>query len=402
MPTNPATVPRHIEALRWPVEPAQGGWYTDTEHDAVRRVLAESDDWRTGWKAAPYTDAFEEAFTAHTGADHAVAFNSGGTAMEMVLRCLRLAPGDEVISCAINFVGPHIAVIGQGGRLVLAEPESVTLNLDGADAERVISPRTRAILLTHWNGAVADVRPFLDLADRHPHPVHGPPVVIVDAARACGGRTPSGARVGAEGWATVFSFESKKLMTTFGQGGMVTTNNSALAARLRQLRAYGGRDHWGTNQMMSKIQAAVGVVQLSRLDEMNSARIGRAHRRTQALEGVNELTLPPTLGGGQHLYYRHNLLVPDAWADGGRHQLMNALATTYGVGSIVSDPVTYLGHGLIRDHTRGQHCPRAERLAARLLCPILHPCISPGDETAICDAIRRATADVAQTHSATN
>jgi perosamine synthetase len=77
-------------------------------------------------------------------------------------------------------------------------------------------------VVTHWNGAVADLRPFLDLADRHPHPVHGQPDVIVDAARACGGRTPSGAVAGAEGWATVFSFESKKLMTTLGQGGMVT------------------------------------------------------------------------------------------------------------------------------------------------------------------------------------
>lgn len=328
-----------------------------------------------------------------------MAFNSGGTALEMVLRYLRLAPGDEVVSCAINFVGPHIAVIGQGGTLVLAEPDPLTLNLDPADTERAVTPRTRAILVTHWNGATADLQPFLDLADRNPHPVHGPPVVIVDAARACGGRTATGARVGAEGWATVFSFESKKLMTTFGQGGMVTTNDETLAEPLRWLRTYGGREHWGTNQMMSKAQAAVGLVQLSRLDEMNTARIGRAHRRTRSLADVDELTLPPTLHERQHLYYRHSLLVPDGWAGAGRDELMNVLASQYGVGSIISDPPTYLGHRLIRDHTSGQHCPRADRLAARLLCPCLHPRMSPGDEAAICDAIRQATAQVARTHS---
>ncbi|WP_060954441.1 DegT/DnrJ/EryC1/StrS family aminotransferase [Streptomyces hygroscopicus] len=401
MPTNPDTVPQRTEGLRWPVEPAQGGWYTDAERQAVATVMAESGDWRTGWKSAPSCAAFEEAFAAHTGAEHAVSFNSGGTAMEMVLRHVGLAPGGEVISCAINFVGPHLAVIGQGGRLVLAEPDPLTLNLDPTDAERVLSDRTRAILITHWNGAVADLRPFLDLAAARPHPVHGPPLVIVDAARACGGRTPSGARVGGSGWgwATVFSFESKKLMTTFGQGGMVTTGDPVLAERLRWLRSYGGRAHWGTNQMMSKMQAAVGLVQLARLDEMNSARIRCAHLRTRALAGVEELTLPPTLDGGQHLYYRHNLLVPERWAGGGRHELMNILADRYGVGSIISDPVTYLGHGLIREHTRGQHCPRAERLAARLLCPVLHPRISPVDETAICDAIRQATADVARSTS---
>ena len=131
---------------------------------------------------------------------------------------------------------------------------------------------------------------------------------------------------------------------------------------------------------------------------MNTARVIRAHRRTQTLADIDELTLPPTLDRGQHLYYRHNLLVPEEWAGTGRWQLMNVLAASYGVGSIISDPVTYLGHELIREHTLGQHCPRAERLAARLLCPILHPRMSPGDEAAIGDAIRQATADVARTH----
>ncbi|MER5968516.1 DegT/DnrJ/EryC1/StrS family aminotransferase [Streptomyces sp. NPDC002055] len=398
MPTNPCTVPTVAADLRWPVEPAQGGWYTEAEHEAIREVVAASDDWRTGWRPAEYVGTFEDAFAAHTAARHAVAFNSGGTALEMVLRYLQLLPGDEVISCAINFVGPHIAVIGQGGSLVLGEPDPVTLNLDPVDTERLLSQRTRAILVTHWNGAVADLRPFLDLASRYPHPLHGPPVVIVDAARACGGRTPTGAAVGAEGWATVFSFESKKLMTTFGQGGMVTTNDPLLADRLRLLRTYGGREQWGTTQMLSKIQAAVGLVQLSRLEEMNLARINRAHSRTQALSDVGELTLPPTLHRGQHLYYRHSLLVPTAWAGTARDELMNVLASQYGVGSIISDPVTYLGHDLIREHTDGQHCPRAEKLAARLLCPVLHPRITPEDEIAICDAIRRATADVAHTN----
>ncbi|MFD8014306.1 DegT/DnrJ/EryC1/StrS family aminotransferase [Streptomyces sp. NPDC059762] len=226
--------------LRWPAEPQQGGWYTDAEHATLAEVIRESDDWRTGWRQAAHLARFEEAFTAYRGAGHAAGFNSGGTALEMVLRALDLQAGDEVVSYAVNFVGPHVAVIGKGGRLALAEPEPATLGLDPVDAERRLTPRTRAILLTHWNGVVADVARFVELAERHPHPMHGPPKVIVDAARACGGRTPSGARVGAEGWATVFSFESKKLMTTLGQGGMVTTHDASLDERLRLLRGYGG------------------------------------------------------------------------------------------------------------------------------------------------------------------
>ncbi|WP_234349874.1 aminotransferase class I/II-fold pyridoxal phosphate-dependent enzyme [Streptomyces sp. WM4235] len=365
-------------------------------------TLIDSDGWRTGWRSADYVTAFETAFAQYTGADQAIAFNSGGTALEMILRTLRLRPGDEVISCAVNFVGPHIAVIGQGGQLVLAEPDPVTLNLDPADTERAMGPRTRAILVTHWNGATADIARFTELAARRPHPVHGPPRVIVDAARACGGRTPSGARVGAEGWATLFSFESKKLMTTLGQGGMVTTNDPALARQLEDLRTYGGREGWGTNQLLTKAQAAVGMVQLARLDDMNAARIARAHARTAALADIPELDLPPSLDESRHLYYRHNLLLPEEWAGGRRDELMNTLAARYGVGSIISDPVTYLAHGLIRHHTLGQCCPRAEQLAARLLCPCLHPQMTSTEEALIRDSIRAATADITRSRPPTS
>ncbi|MGK5543381.1 DegT/DnrJ/EryC1/StrS family aminotransferase [Streptomyces sp. URMC 127] len=399
MPTDRATVPRTDAPLRWPVEPAQGGWYTTAEHNAVRSVLAESDDWQVGWKSAGYVGAFEDAFAGFTGSRFAVAFNSGGTALEMLLHYLRLDPGDEVISCAVNFVGPLLAIISQGGKPILAEPEPNTLNLDPTDVERVLSRRTRAILVAHWNGAVADLRPFLDLAERNPNPIHGAPLVIVDAARACGGRTPTGARVGAEGWATMFSFESKKLMTTFGQGGMITTDDQALAEQLRRLRTYGGTEHWGTNQMMTKAQAAVGLVQLARLDEMNDARIARAHQRTRGLADVEELTLPPTLHDRQHVYYRHNLLVPESWAGEGRDELMNVLASEYGLGSIISDRPAYLFHRLISARTADQHCPRAEQLTGRLLCPYLHPRISVAEEEEITGAIARATARVARTRS---
>ncbi|MFF4188080.1 DegT/DnrJ/EryC1/StrS family aminotransferase [Streptomyces sp. NPDC001691] len=402
MPTDRATVPHSTSGLRWPAEPAQGGWYSAAEHRAIARLLTASQDWRVGFKPAEYVARFEASFAHYTGTEHAVAFNSGGTAMEMVLRHLTLEPGDEVISCAMQFVGPHLAVINQGGRLVLAEPDPVSLNLDPVDTERVMSTRTRAIIVTHWNGAVADLRPFLDLAARHPHPVHGPPVVIVDAARACGGRTAAGTRVGADGaWATVFSFESKKLMTTLGQGGMVTTGDPELADRLRWLRTYGGTQHWGTNQLMTKAQAAVGLVQLERLDAMNQARITVAHERGRVLADVPELTLPPLLDDGQHLYYRHNLLVPDAWAGEGRDRLMEVLAVRYGVGSIISDRPAYQFHRHVAEHVGAARCPRADRLAARLLCPCLHPQMSPAEQAEISDAIRGATAEVARTFTPT-
>lgn len=378
--------------LRWPREPALGGWYTEAELRAVTDAVAESTDWRVGFRSKTREIAFEDAFAVYTGSRYAIAYNGAGAALDMVLHCMDLQPGDEVVSCALNFVGAHLAVIGAGGRLRLCEPDPVTLNICPVDAERVLSPRTRAIVVTHMNGLPADMGAVLELVARHPHPVHGAPKVIVDAARACGAHTPGGP-VGRQGWATVFSFQSKKAMTTLGEGGMVTTDDPELAGRLRRLRSFGKSRHWGTNLKMTKAQAAVGLVQLARLDEMNDRRIERAEQRTALLSRVPGLGLPPRPGGRRHIYYRYNVLTPAGWDSDARDTLMRHVEDTYGLGSIVADPPTYLNHALIRDHTADQGCPRAEQVAARLLCPCLHPLMTDQDNTEICEAIAAGVED---------
>ncbi|WP_262402231.1 DegT/DnrJ/EryC1/StrS family aminotransferase [Actinomadura sp. CNU-125] len=298
--------------LRFPRDPALGGWYTEEEIGAAVTAIRESMDWRVGFRAKHREVEFEDAFARFVGAAHAVAYNGAGSALDMVLKALELGAEDEVISCGINFVGAHVSVLGSGGRLVLCEPDPATLNLDPQDVERVITSKTRAILATHMNGLAADIDALLDIAARNPHPEFGPPLVIEDAARACGA-TYNGRRVGSLGWATVFSFQSKKLMTTLGEGGMVTTDDASLAARLRRLRSFGKNIHWGTNLKMSKAQAAVGLVQLRRLDAMNERRIHLARQRNEWLDNTVPLSLPYEHADRQHVYYRYSVLVPPEW-----------------------------------------------------------------------------------------
>jgi len=144
---------------------------------------------------------------------------------------LDLQPDDEVICPAVNFKGGPYAILGQGARLVFCEVDPRTLCADPEDVERRITPRTRAILVTHMNGLSADMDALLDVAERHPHPTHGPIKVIGDAARALGGEY-KGSPVGKKGWMTIFSFHTMKLMTTLGEGGMITTDDPELAQLL--------------------------------------------------------------------------------------------------------------------------------------------------------------------------
>lgn len=379
--------------LKWPRDPALGGWYTDAELTAAMGVITESMDWRVGFRAKQHECEFEEAFAAYTGTRHAVAFNGAGTALDMVLECLDLAPGDEIVSCAINFVGTHVSVLRAGARLVLCEPDPATLNLDPADLIRVLTPRTRAILVTHMNGLSADMDAILQIARSHPHPVHGRPVVIGDAARACGALYKS-RRVGSQGWATVFSFQSKKLMTTLGEGGMVTTDDQHLAERLARLRSFGKNRELGTNCKMTKAQAAVGLVQLARLDEMNTARIALARHRSALLAELTGasgdlagVVIPAAPEGYRHLFYRYSLLTAPQQAGRARDEIIAVLESEYGVGCAIADPPTYRAHPLIAAHVAGQSCPVADQVGRRLLCPSLHPLMTFAEDAEIAHAV---------------
>jgi len=144
---------------------------------------------------------------------------------------------------------------------------------------------------------------------------------------------------------------------------------------------------WGSNYKMTKIQAAVGLVQLRRLDEMIAPRVALAKKRTEMLRDVPELTLPFVPAGHEAVYYLYNLLVPRGWAGAKRDQLMALLRKDYGVDTVVANPPVYQNDAFVRRMTEGQSCPRAEELGARLFNPPMHPRMSDADNEYICAAI---------------
>jgi len=376
-------------AVPWQGEPLLGAWYTEAEINAAILAIRSSMDPSVGFGflVKEITD-FEEAFARYCATQFAISVSTASVGLDMAMMCLDLEPGDEVICPTVNFKASHLAVLGHGGKLVFCEIDPRTFNLDPADVERRITPRTRAILPVHMNGLSAPIDDLLDIAARHPHPKHGPLKVIGDAARACGGGY-KGTKIGKKGWCTVFSFHTMKLMTTLGEGGMITTDDPALAERLRALRQWGAAG-WGTSYKMTKVQAAVGLVQLRRLDDMIARRVELARQRTKLLEGVPELTLPYEPPDCGHTFYLYTLLVPPEWAGEKRNRLTALLDQDYGIGTCIANPPTYLGHPWIREQTAGQILPLSEELGARLFCVSLHPLMTPEQNEYIAAAVIEA------------
>jgi len=376
-------------SVAWEGEPRLGSIIGEEEVEAAVQAIRESMDPNVGFGMSDgEVDGFERAFADYIGVKHAVSCNGAGTGIDMAIMALDLQPGDEVITQCVNFRAVPMAIAGQGGKIVFAEVDPKTLQLDPDDVEKRITPRTRAIFPTHMNGMSAPMDELLELAERHPHQKHGPLKVLGDAARACGAGY-KGTKVGKLGWMNVFSFHTMKNMSTLGEGGAITTDDSSIINRLHGFRQFGGED-WGSNYKMSKVQAAVGLVQLRKLDEMVGARRRLARARHRMLEGCPELELPVEPEGHEHCYYLYSILVSREWAGEKRNRLTRMLREEYGVDTVVANPPVQESFPYIARLTEGQELPVSQEVGQRLFCAPMHPAMSDEDNEYIAAAMWEA------------
>ena len=224
---------------------------------------------------------FEDDFAKYIGTTHALSVGSGLDALELALRAYGIGPGDEVITAANTFIATVLAIIAVGAKPVLAEIDPSTYNIAPEAIEAAITSRTRGIMPVHLYGQPADIEPILATARKHNL------LVIEDAAQAHGAKY-AGKRAGAWGHAAAFSFYPGKNLGAYGDGGIITTNDAAIAEKIRYLRNYGQKVKYehviaGTNSRLDTIQAAILRVKLRYLDRWNALRNEHAAAYSAAL-----------------------------------------------------------------------------------------------------------------------
>jgi perosamine synthetase len=350
-------------------------------------ATAAADVIRSGWlTTGPKTFEFEQQFACFVGAKHAIAVNSCTAALHLALEAAGIQRGEEVLVPSITFTATAEVVTYLGARPVIVDVEPDTLTISPQDAERKITPKTRAIVPVHYGGQPADMDKIRQIAEAHSLRV------IEDAAHSLPA-SYRGVSVGRISELTAFSFYATKTLAT-GEGGMVTCEDDSLAERMRIMRLHGiGRDAWkryraegtwyyevlqaGFKYNLTDIQSAIGLVQLRKCNEMHDLRCRIVQRYNEAFSRLEQLQVPVLRDGcnsAWHLYpLRLNLEQLRITRDGMIEQLKQK-----GIGTSVHFIPLHL-HPYYRNHLgyRPGDFPIAEQEYERYLSLPLFPGMTP-------------------------
>jgi perosamine synthetase len=344
----------------------------DGEIAAVERVL------RSGMLAqGPEVAAFEQEFADFfVRGRSCVAVNSGTSGLQLGLLAAGVGPGDEVIVPSFTFAATANSVALTGATPVFVDIEPQYFGLDPDAVRAAITPRTRGIMPVHLYGQPGRLKELQAIAEEHGIDLYE------DAAQAHGASV-DGVPVGSFGAFAMFSLYPTKNMTS-GEGGMVSCANPEIVRRVKLYRNQGMEAQYqneviGFNMRMTEIHAAIGRVQLTRVEEWTRTRQANAAHFDASLNGV---VTPPVAPGNVHVYHQYTIRVPED-----RDGFARALREQYAIGSGVYYPIPNHRLASLEQFAVGLHLPETERAAAEVLSIPVHPSLTPGDLDRIVSAV---------------
>lgn len=371
--------------------------FTEEEANAVRDVVLSNQV--NYWTGSQCRD-FETEFASWSGVQYAIALCNGTLALDVALIAIGIAAGDEVVVTPRTFIASISTVVNVGATPIFADVDRDTQNIEAHTIEPVITPRTKAIIVVHLAGRPADMDAMMALAKKHNL------FVIEDCAQAHGARY-KGRPVGSIGHVGAWSFCQDKIMTTGGEGGMVTTNDESLWRKMWSFKDHGKsfeavyeRDHppgfrwlhesFGTNWRMTEIQAALGRIQLKKMQGWFSARRKNTETITSALKAFSVVRVPTVPSYMDHANYKHYCFVqPEQLAAGwSRDRIIDEIAERgvpcfQGTCSELYLEKAFDGTGF----RPVESLPNAKELGETSLMFLVHPTLKESEISKTCDVI---------------
>jgi len=347
----------------------------EEEIQAVKEVL-ESGMLVQGEKV----EKFENEFAKYIGCKYGIAISSGTTALQVGLKALGISKGDEVITTPFSFIATANSILYVGGKPVFADINPETFNIDPEKIEEKITNKTKAVLIVHLFGNPCEMDEIMKICKEHDL------FLIEDACQAHGAEY-KGKKVGSFGDLSCFSFYATKNMTT-GEGGTILTNNEEIAEKAKLLRNHGQEKTYehkilGFNYRMSDIQAAIGLVQLKKLEEMNKKRMENAKIFNENLSKISWLKIPFIEKNKKHVFHQYTIKV----LNGKRDYVLNKL-NERGVGAKVYYPKPIHLQLVYKKLGYNENLPVSEEIAKQVLSLPVHPLLTKNDLNKIINEIK--------------
>jgi len=345
---------------------------------AVRAVMAE-----TRYILGPNVQALEAELADYLGVAHAISCASGTDALHLALRAAHIGPGDEVITTPFTFIATVEAICYCGAEPVFVDIDPRTFNVDPESVSAAINERTKAILPVHLFGQPAAMPALQAIADEHDL------LIIEDCAQSFGASI-DGRQTGALGLAGAFSFFPSKNLGACGDGGLVTTDDDALADEVRMLRNHGrrvdGYEHEvvGYNSRLDELQAAILRIKLRHVDNFNRQRRRVAAGYREQLSG-SALEMPFEDGRGRHVYHQFTTLVPE-----GRREALQAALKQADIASAVYYPTPLHRQPAFSAYSRADSLANSEAVAKRCLSLPIYPEMTEEQIDRVADCLRAA------------
>ncbi len=324
---------------------------------------------------------FEAAFAEFTGTSNAVAVNSGTAALHVALLAHDIGPGDEVITTPFTFVATSNSVLFTGAKPVFADIDEKTFNIDPESIIEKITARTKAIIPVHLYGQAADMKKIMEIAgDRD--------LMVIEDACQAHGATFEGKKVGSFGTGT-FSFYPTKNMTT-SEGGMITTEDKNIAERARMIRSHGSKQRYfhemlGYNLRMTDISAAIGLVQLQKLDDFNKTRISNARYLSIKLNRMTGLRIPDIDKRCGHVFHQYTVRVNSRAVS--RDEVVSFLGRR-GIGTGIYYPLPIHKQPFYKELGFNDSLPVSEKASSEVVSLPVHPAVNEPDLNTIYEALR--------------
>lgn len=373
--------------------------FSEEEVDAVREVLLSN---RVNYWTGECGRAFEQEFADWCEAEYAVAVSNGTIALEIALKALDLKAGDEVIVTPRTFLASASSIVSVGARPVFADVDRDSQNVSAATIEAVLSPRTKAIMCVHLAGWPCEMDPIADLARARNL------AIIEDCAQAHGAKY-RGRSVGVLGDVAAWSFCQDKIMTTGGEGGMITCNTQPLWSKMWSLKDHGKSwtavqrsDHppgfrwlhesFGTNGRMTEMQAAIGRIQLRRMDRWHANRLANANAIWSAAATTPGLRVPLVPDHIEHAAYKCYVFVDGGQLKSGwdRDRILDEICLEGVPCYSGSCPEVYLEHAFSGTSCRpAERLPVARELGETSLMFLVHPGIEAKDIDRTCHVMKQ-------------